>query len=214
MMYGERSGWRRDGFESHEGMVGVLLADGSEPKPVLFDLGSGAAFHESSDWWHYDGTFRRPTAVSMRGRCACGWRGTTRYPIDWETVREDDDPDAYDTSGPYEEWEAHLDDVAGRAVPLPEDLAELLGQVRERLDRLWLKEDKMRAYATMLKTCDDLEAIVAETGPQAARALTHEHDEVEGEGEDGAVPALAEALGMTEKAARTRLRHYEHLTWR
>ncbi|MFD5110055.1 hypothetical protein [Streptomyces cinereoruber] len=208
MIYGERSGWRRDGFESHEGMVGVLLADGSEPKPVLFDLGSGATFHESSDWWNYDGTFRRPTAVSMRGRCACGWRGTKNFPIDWETVREDDDPDAYDTSGPYTEWEAHLDDVAGRAVALPEDLAGLLGKVRERLDRLWLEEDKACAYATMLKACDGLEAIVTEVGPEAARALGHEQDE------DGAVPALAEALGMTEQAARTRLRHYEHLTWR
>ncbi|MGW3387860.1 hypothetical protein [Streptomyces cinereoruber] len=37
-----------------------------------FDLGSGSNFHESSDWWLYDGTFRRPTAVSMRGRRACG----------------------------------------------------------------------------------------------------------------------------------------------
>ncbi|MFE5829054.1 hypothetical protein ACFQ67_01265 [Streptomyces sp. NPDC056488] len=212
VMYGERSGWRRDGLESHEGMVGVLLADGSEPKPVLFDLGSGATFHESSDWWHYDGEFRRPTAVSMRGRCACGWRGTKTYPIDWEEVREDDDPDAYDTSGPYAEWEAHLDEVAGRAVALPEDLAELLGKVRERLDRLWFEEDKTRAYAMMLKTCDGLEAIVAGTGPEAVRALTHEQDE--DEGEDGLVPALAEALGMTEQAARARLRHYEHLTWR
>ncbi|MFC7924610.1 hypothetical protein [Streptomyces cinereoruber] len=209
-MYGERDGWRRDGFESHEGMVGVLLADGSEPKPVLFDLGSGSTFHESASWWHYDGTFRRPTAVTMRGRCACGWRGTKTYPIDWEKVREDDDPDAYDTSGPYEEWEAHLDDVAGRAVALPEDLAGLLGKVREHLDRLWLEEDKTRAYATMLKTCDRLEAIVAEVGPEAARALTHDQDD----DEDGSMPSVAEVLGMTEKAARTRLLHYEHLTWR
>ncbi|MFE0777823.1 hypothetical protein [Streptomyces sp. NPDC058861] len=207
-MYGERSGWRRDGFESHEGMVGVLLADGSEPGPVFFDLGSGSNFHESTSWWDYDGEFRRPTAVSMRGRCACGWRGTKTYVIDWEKVREDDDPDAYDTSGPYEEWEAHLDDVAGRAVSLPEDLAELLGKVRERLDRLWLEEDKARAYAMMLKACDGLETIVAEVGPEAARALAHAQDE------DGAVPAVAEALGMTEKAARARLLHYEHLTWR
>ncbi|MFF6835956.1 hypothetical protein ACFY84_29595 [Streptomyces sp. NPDC012438] len=207
MVYGVRDGWRRDGFESHEGMVGVLLADGSEPKPVLFDLGSGSNFHESSDWWLYDGTFRRPTAVSMRGRCACGWRGTKTYVIDWEKAREDDAPDAYDTSGPYEEWEAHLDDVAGRAVALPEDLAELLGQVRERLDRLWWEEDKARACAMMLKACDVLEAIVSETGPEAARVLDREHDE------GGAAPAVAEALGMTEQAARARLLHYEHLTW-
>ncbi|WP_435191488.1 hypothetical protein [Streptomyces sp. bgisy126] len=144
MLYGERSGWRRDGFESHEGVVGVLLADGSEPKPVVFDLGSGSSFHESSDWRLYDGTFRRPTAVSMRGRWACGWHGTKTYVIDWEKVHEGDDLDVYDTSGPYEEWEAHLDEVAGRAVALPEDLAGLLGQMRERLDRLWLEEGKAR----------------------------------------------------------------------
>ncbi|MFC8270135.1 hypothetical protein ACFUIZ_31135 [Streptomyces cinereoruber] len=206
MVYGVREGWRREGFESHEGMVGVLLADGSEPGPVFFDLGSGATFHESTSWWHYDGTFRRPTAVTMRGRCACDWRGTKTYPIDWETVREDDDPEAYDTSGPYGEWEAHLDDVAARAVALPEDLAALLGQVRERLDRLWLEEDPARGYAAMLRACGELEAIVAETGPEAARALAREHDE--------AMDAIAEALGSTEQAARARLLHYEHLTWR
>ncbi|MGW9451453.1 hypothetical protein [Streptomyces sp. NPDC055632] len=189
-------------------MVGVLLADGSEPKPVLFDLGSGSNFHESSDWWLYDGTFRRPTAVSMRGRCAYGWRGTKIYVIDWEKVREDDDPDAYDTSGPYAQWEAHLDEVAGRAVPLPEGLAGLLGQVHERLDRLWWEEDKARGYTMMLKACDVLEAIVTEIGPEAAGALADEHDE------GGAMPAVAEGLGMTEKAARARLLHYEHLTWR
>ncbi|AVH93718.1 hypothetical protein C5L38_35005 (plasmid) [Streptomyces sp. WAC00288] len=205
MVYGVREGWRREGFESHEGMVGVLLADGSEPGPVFFDLGSGATFHESSDWWHYNGTFRRPTAVTMRGRCACGWRGAKRYPIDWETVRENNDPDAYDTSGPYTEWETHLDDVAERAVTLPEDLATLLGQVRERLDRMWLEDDTARGYTAMLKACGELEAIVAETGPEAARALAREHDE--------AMPAIAEALGTTEQAARARLLHYEHLTW-
>ncbi|MEV6250713.1 hypothetical protein AB0M38_31775 [Streptomyces sp. NPDC051742] len=77
---------------------------------------------------------RRPTATSMRGRCACGWRGKNTYPIDWEKVRADDDPDAYDTSGPYRDWTTHMDEVAGRALPLPEDLSGLLAQVRERLD--------------------------------------------------------------------------------
>ncbi len=31
-------------------MVGVLPADGSEPGPVFFDLGSGSTFHESTSW--------------------------------------------------------------------------------------------------------------------------------------------------------------------
>ncbi|MFC7794804.1 hypothetical protein [Streptomyces cinereoruber] len=144
--------------------------------------------------------------MSRRSRCACGWRGTKTYPIDWETVRENDDPDAYDTTGPYTEWETHLDDVAGRAVTLPEDLATLLGQVRERIDRLWLEEDKARACATMLKACDALETIVAQAGPEAAQVLGREQDEV--------APAIAEALGTTEQAACTRLLHYQHLIWR
>ncbi|MFC9399381.1 hypothetical protein ACFTWS_40800 [Streptomyces sp. NPDC057027] len=42
-------GWEREGFESHEGEVGVLLAGDSEPGPVFFDLGSGGRFHESID---------------------------------------------------------------------------------------------------------------------------------------------------------------------
>ncbi|MGW3387857.1 hypothetical protein [Streptomyces cinereoruber] len=184
----------------------MLLADGSEPGPVFFDLGSGSTFHESTSWWHYDGTFRRPTAVTMRGRCACDWRGTSRYPIDWEKVREDDDPDAYDTTGLYAEWEAHLDEVAGRAVTLPGDLVELLGQVHERIDQLWLEDNSARGYATMLKTCDALEAIIAQVGPEAAQVLGREQDEV--------APAIAEALGTTEQAARTRLLHYQHLIWR
>ncbi|MFB7356024.1 hypothetical protein [Streptomyces gardneri] len=193
-MYGDRDGWQRDGFESHEGVVGVLQADGSEPGPVYFDLGSGSFFHESIDWWHYDGTMHRPAATSMRGRCACGWRGEKIYPIDWEKVREDDDPDAYDTSGPYGDWAQHLDEVAGRAVKLPEDLADLLTQVREHLDLLLLDEDK---YVTALKAADELEDIVAGVGPTAARLLTREDEETTSE--------IAEALGMTEKAARARL---------
>ncbi|MFC9706349.1 hypothetical protein ACFTWD_37310 [Streptomyces sp. NPDC056943] len=51
----------------------MLQADGSEPGPVYFDLGSGSSFHESIDSWHYDGTMRRPPATSMRGRCASVW---------------------------------------------------------------------------------------------------------------------------------------------
>ncbi|MET9252666.1 hypothetical protein [Streptomyces sp. NPDC003717] len=107
-MFMERDGWQLEGFESHEGPVGVLLADGSEPRPIIFDLGNGSNFYESIDWWHYNGDFRRPTPVTMRGRYACGWRGTKTYVIDWEKVRENDDPDAYDTSGPYQDWETPL----------------------------------------------------------------------------------------------------------
>ncbi|MFB7512877.1 hypothetical protein [Streptomyces sp. NPDC056144] len=204
-MYGQPDGWTRDGFESHEGTVGVLLADGSEPEPVVFDLGSGATFHESTFWGHYDGLFRRPKATSMRGRCACGWRGAPTYAIDWQEALKNDDPDAYDTTGPYADWEAHLEVVASRAVALPEDLAGLLKQVRERLERLWDAEDTTRAYATMLKACRELEVIAVEAGPEAVRALENEESE--------STRAIAQALGMTNEAAQTLIGRYRRLTW-
>ncbi|MFJ4873259.1 hypothetical protein [Streptomyces sp. NPDC088757] len=136
-----------------------------------FKLDCGSTFHKRTSWWHHNGEFRRPTAVAMPNRCACGWHGTVKYPIGRVKVREDDDLDAHDTSGPYEEWAVRLDTLAERAVTLPEDLMALLGQVRERLDRLWLEDDSARGYAAMMKACSEPEAIVAETGPEAARTL-------------------------------------------
>ncbi|WP_314614651.1 hypothetical protein [Streptomyces stackebrandtii] len=56
---------------------------------------------------------------------------------------------------------------------------------------------------TVLKAADELEEIVARVGPTAARLLTR--------GEEETMPEIAEALGMTEKAARARPTHYEHL---
>ncbi|MFF3775617.1 hypothetical protein [Streptomyces sp. NPDC002232] len=189
--------WQREGFETHEGEVGVLLADGTEPGPVLFDLGSSAYFHESTDWWVYDGTMRRPTATAMRGRCACGWRGERTVPLDWEEVGTAGH-DAYDVSGPEEDWEAHMDDVATRALPLPDDVAGLLQTLRERLDELVDEEP-----VVVLRAAEQMEAIVAEYGPLAARYI---------KGDAVPLPRLAEALGTTEKAAGSRLTHYAYLS--
>ncbi|WP_445269287.1 hypothetical protein [Streptomyces sp. DSM 41634] len=35
---------------AHEGSVGVLLADGSEPGPVYIDVGSGSHVPSSTEW--------------------------------------------------------------------------------------------------------------------------------------------------------------------
>ncbi|MFF9431998.1 hypothetical protein [Streptomyces sp. NPDC014746] len=189
--------WQREGFETHEGEVGVLLADGTEPAPVLFALGSTAYFHESTDWWVYDGTMRRPTVTAMRGRCACGWRGERTVPLDWEEVRSAG-RDAYDVSGPEEDWEAHMDDVAARALALPDDVAALLHTLRERLDDL-IDDDPV----LVLKAVEAMETIVADLGPLAARYI---------KGDAVPLPRLAEALGTTEKAAGSRLTHYTYLS--
>ncbi|MEV6250714.1 hypothetical protein AB0M38_31780 [Streptomyces sp. NPDC051742] len=55
----------------------------------------------------------------------------------------------------------------------------------------------------VLQAADELEEIVASVAPTAVRLLTR--------GQEEPAPGIAEALGMTEKAARARLIHYEHL---
>ncbi|MGA5069319.1 hypothetical protein ACPB9E_37210 [Streptomyces exfoliatus] len=189
--------WKRDGFDSHVGGVGVLLADGSEPGPVYIDMGSSGHVPSFTDWWVYDGTVRRPTATTMRGRCACGWRGKRTFPIDWQQV-DRDDLDAYDTSGPGREGESHLDEVAASAVPLPEDLAGLLRQLRELLDEL-VDDDPLM----VVKAAGELEATVAFFGPLATRIVTSS--------EQLPLAQVAEVLGMTEQAAGSRLWHYEYM---
>ncbi|MEU7017615.1 hypothetical protein [Streptomyces sp. NPDC046385] len=189
--------WKRERFDSHEGAVGVLLADGSEPGPVSFDMGGGTYFHESTDWWVYTGKLRRPTATAMRGRCACGWRGGREFPIDWAKV-DRGNLAAYDVSGPREDWEAHLDEVVSRSVPLPQDVAELLKRLHERLDEL------VDAHPlTVLRAVGELETDLASFGLMATRFITGARE--------GAVPRVAEALGTTEQAAGSLLRRYQYV---
>ncbi|MFE2553757.1 hypothetical protein ACFXGI_35345 [Streptomyces sp. NPDC059355] len=64
---------------------------------------------------------QRHSEPASRGACACGWRGTPRYPIDYEVA----DPAAiYEPviERPQDDWERHLDEVEARTVPLPEEL--------------------------------------------------------------------------------------------
>ncbi|MER7912637.1 hypothetical protein [Streptomyces sp. NPDC096068] len=188
--------WERYGADGHVGAVGVLLEDGSEPGPVFFDTGSGGHVHESTAWPVYDGTLRAPVAARMRGKCACGWRGETDYPIDWELV-DRCHPEEYDTSGPEGDWERHMDEVAARMVPLPEDVTGLLSRLRERLSEID-DEDPLAA----LRVVGELEAMASSIGPYAARRIAFE---------DVPDEAVAEGLGITEAKARSRLNRYEFM---
>lgn len=76
-----------------------MLADSTEPKPLIFDTGSGAESHETTDWWAYDGTLRAPLATALRGVCSCGRHAATLHLLDWQEVAAEG-PDWYDTSGP------------------------------------------------------------------------------------------------------------------
>ncbi|MFE9045973.1 hypothetical protein ACFYOG_34400 [Streptomyces sp. NPDC007818] len=184
--------WEPDGAEGHVGRVGVLLEDGTVPGPVYIDIGSGGGGAAVSDWFSYDGSFGRPRADRMRAVCACGWASGTAYPIDWELV-PDLQPHLFDTSAPERDWAAHTRKVTTAAVQVPEDIARVISQVRERLDKL---ED--HDPLTALRIVTALDAVIEIDGTAIARTAAYKHTDRE----------IAAALGSTEKALTARLRRY------
>ncbi|MBV9023016.1 MAG: hypothetical protein JO362_04240 [Streptomycetaceae bacterium] len=186
-------GWQTEQFgSSHEGRAGAVLADGSEPKPVYLDVGSGGGGHTTSHWRVYDGTLGTRRATHLRGSCACGWRGTRRYAIDWshgDEVRYDTD-----TSGPHADWVRHIGEVEARSIPLPAELQDLLGRLGEQLGAL-----AMDAPLAALKAVAALERTTGRIGREAAANV--EADELSWE-------VIGKALGLTEAEARSRLIHY------
>ncbi|MFG2639874.1 hypothetical protein ACGFYP_02660 [Streptomyces sp. NPDC048370] len=125
---------------------------------------------------------------------ACGWRGGTTYPIDWEQVRREDGPYAYDTSGPYEDWNGHMDEVAAGQIPLPPDVTGALQLLRARQDELMEEQPP-----AVLRVARELEDVIASSVPVAARIISLE---------DTPVLEVAEALGAIEKAAGSCLSRY------
>ncbi|MFG2895229.1 hypothetical protein [Streptomyces sp. NPDC048248] len=187
-------GWRTEEFgSSHEGLAGAVLADGSEPKPVFLDTGSGSHMHQTTEWWAYDGKLSRQRAQAVRGSCSCGWRGTTRYPIDW-TQRDHEGLHDLDISGPRDDWAQHIADVEARSVPLPSEVDDLLEQLANQLDALTTD-----APLAALKAVAALERLTGRVGRQAAFAA---------EAEELSWEVIGGALGLTEKDARSRLTHY------
>ncbi|MGW6706122.1 hypothetical protein ACWGDE_14690 [Streptomyces sp. NPDC054956] len=187
-------GWKSEEFgPSHEGWTGALLDDGSEPGPVYLDPGSGADFHETREWWAYSGILNRPRAAQARAACACGWRGTTTYPIDWTTV---DTASLYEPviDGPEDDWEHHIADVESRTVPLPTELAALLELVEDHL--LNLANDAPLAALRAV-------AALERTTRQAARTAAYhaKDDELTAE-------AIGTGLGLSPDKADSRLTHY------
>ncbi|MFE0601669.1 hypothetical protein ACFW2T_14245 [Streptomyces sp. NPDC058892] len=183
---------------AHEGSVGVLLADGTEPGPVYFDVGSGPHVPSSTRWHAYDGRYGRPRAALLRGSCSCGWRSAAEYPLDWTTLP--DDKPLYevdvDLSGPIADYTAHLSVIREGAVPLPTELTELLNDLVGQLDRLAVEEPLVA-----LKALADLRYVITRTGQDAAYELG---------ACDVPLKVVATALGTNEAAARTYLNDYLH----
>ncbi|MCX4546672.1 hypothetical protein [Streptomyces sp. NBC_01565] len=181
---------------AHEGSVGVLLADGSEPGPVYFDVGSASYVPSSTEWHVYDGRFGRPRAAVLRGSCTCGWRGMAEYPLDWTTLPSNKplyEADV-DLSGPISDYDAHLSVIRDAAVQLPADLTGLLTELVHRLDDLAAKEPLVA-----LKALADLRYVIAQAGQDAAYELA---------AGDVPIEEVAIALGTSEAAARSYLGSY------
>ncbi|AYG78956.1 hypothetical protein DWB77_01065 [Streptomyces hundungensis] len=188
--------WQSDEFgASHAGRAGAVLADGSEPEPLYFDASSGSFGYTSSDWWLYDGTLHAPLATHLRGVCACGWRGSALYPVDWTQV---DDERPYDTvvPGPYADWQNHIQHVEARTVPVPVELDDLVGQLDARLSVL--ADD---APLAALRVVAALERLTGRIGMVAA--FHTRADEVSWE-------SVGQALGLTEQEARSRVASYRY----
>ncbi|MET7344660.1 hypothetical protein [Streptomyces sp. NPDC005547] len=187
--------WKTGEFGSaHRGRPGAVLADGTEPKPLIVDLGSGTYMRETSDWWVYNGhTLTAPEATALRGVCSCGWHGATLHPIDWAQVAAEG-PEWYDTQGPHDDWKQHIADVEHRAVPVPEDVTALLGRLRERLDAL--ADDAPLAALRVVAALQHATADLAGAATLAARADGQPWD------------TIGTGLGLTEPEARARLHRY------
>ncbi|MFH9863650.1 hypothetical protein [Streptomyces sp. NPDC017202] len=187
-------GWTTEEFgESHEGIAGAVLADGSEPKPVYLDFGSSAdSVLETSEWWAYDGRLRRPRAAGFRAACACGWRGETR-PIDGVWMADGRLHDL-DVSAARSDWRVHIRAVERRTVPLPDQLTYLIHQLEEQLIAL-----TERAPVAALKAVTTLERLLPDIGQEAAQAVRD--DEL-------SWASVGTALGVSPDRARSLLTRY------
>ncbi|MEV6946683.1 hypothetical protein AB0N07_32890 [Streptomyces sp. NPDC051172] len=185
--------WKTEAFgASHEGWVGAVLPDGSEPEPATLDAGSGADFHRTQEWWAYSGILNRPRATTARGACSCGWRGEGQYAIEWDEV--DAFTEEFPLTEPYEEWLQHIRGVEAQTIPLPSELEELLGRVEEQLYAL--TDD---APLAALKAVAALERTAKGVSRRAAQYA--EADELSWE-------SISRALGLSEEDARSRLLRY------
>ncbi|MFJ2605691.1 hypothetical protein ACIQOU_14695 [Streptomyces sp. NPDC091279] len=187
---GERETWTTEEFgASHEGAVGVLLADGTVPPPAFFGMMSGTGGSEISQWSVYDGRFSHvPRAAALRAVCSCGWTGEER-PLDWDEIGDRDFGEAGDDAADacMREWDTHAEEVERSAVPLPETVTVLLGQLEREIEKL-AKSSPLAA----LRAVRRMEVVAVQVGYWPAREARW----------DTTPEQAAAALGLDEEAAR------------
>ncbi|MER6449243.1 hypothetical protein [Streptomyces venezuelae] len=158
--------WTAEFGDVHAGAAGVLVG-GKEPGPVYIDIGSGPNILSTTHWTAYGGQGGHPRAEAIRATCACGWRGTAHYPVDWTAIGDQPLHQAdIDLTGPLTDWTAHLSAVRDAAVPLPTPLTALLAEITEQLNTTAVN-DPLAA----LRAAGFLERIATRATQEAAAAV-------------------------------------------
>ncbi|MFD8979573.1 hypothetical protein [Streptomyces sp. NPDC059564] len=187
---GERETWTTEEFgSSHEGAVGVLLADGSVPGPAYFDTGSGPGGQSVSQWSVYDGHFAHvPRASALRAVCSCGWAGP-EHRLDWEAIGEEDLEEGGEAEADAceRDWDGHTARIEATTVRLPESVTHLLERLEQEIDQL-----TRTSPVAAVRAARRLEVTAGRVGYWAARGTRH----------DLSTGQAAAALGLDEAAAR------------
>ncbi|RKT09346.1 hypothetical protein BX285_6433 [Streptomyces sp. 1114.5] len=196
--------WTTDEFgTSHEGRVGVLLADGTTPRPVTYPTASGGGGSSTSYWTAYTGDRfgLAPRAHALRPVCSCGWTGP-EHRVDWPEPDEEGEDgkaefgdQAYDAADAcQDEWDEHIAEVERSTVPLPEAVTELLRRLGEEIETLG---DSSPLAA--LRAAHQLEVTAKQAGYWPACAVRREVSR----------ERAAAALGLDEDGVRRLLSHFD-----
>jgi hypothetical protein len=163
----------------HEGFLAAILPDGGEAPP----LDDGRTI-----WWAYNGA-DGPRAIGVKGACQCGWRGTETHPIDFG----DDEATigAEERTGPYADWEYHVEQAEGA---IPRDVEQLLATLAKRVEELSAERN-----LTALRVVAAMEKTTAATTINAVRAARRNLCSWEG---------IGRALGRSRQAAHERFSRY------
>ncbi|MET7608256.1 hypothetical protein ABZS96_38765 [Streptomyces avermitilis] len=187
---GERATWTTDEFgPSHAGAVGVLLADGTVPPPVYFDMSSGGGGRSVSQWNVYDGRVgQAPRAAALRAVCSCGWTGPEQR-LDWAQIGDQELQDAGARAADIcmQDWDVHTAEVERSAAALPESFTALVSQLESEIETL-AKSSPLAA----VRAARRLEVIAMQAAYWPAREAR----------KDAHLEQAAAALGLDERAAR------------
>ncbi|MFG2434629.1 hypothetical protein [Streptomyces sp. NPDC048508] len=192
----ERETWTTEEFGvCHTGTVGVVLDDGTVPRPVYYDASSGGGGQSVSQWTVYDGRpGQGPRAAALRAVCSCGWYGPEQR-LDWEQIDvqglQEAGAGVADTC--MRDWDEHTVEVERSAIPLPEAVTALLGQLEVEVERL-AKSSPLAA----IRAARRMEVLAVQSAYWPACDARRDADFAQ----------AAAALGLDERGARALLARF------